>query len=236
MMPTYLVRCGLAILCTAAAFGCDSVTEADSITLSVAPTSVTVNQGASTSLVATVIGSAGFTGAVSLTVIAPTGVSGAASNIQTSGTVTTATIAIVVGAATAPGAYTVTVRANAPGVAEVTATFTVNVTQPPSYTLTLSPATLTIARGASTPTTTVNIARINFTGGVALSLQQPEDPALPAGITAAFNPNPATDVSSILTITVGNAVPTGTYPLLVRGAAAVLTPQIAPLTLIVTAP
>ena len=235
-MPTYLVRCGLGIICTAAAFGCDSVTESESITLSVAPTSVTVNQGATAVLAATVIGSAGFTGAVSLTVIAPSGVSGAASNIQTSGTVTTATIAIVVGAATAPGTHSVTVRANAPGVAEATTTFTVNVTQPPSYTLTLSETTLTIARGASTPTTTVNIARINFTGGVSFSLQQPEDPALPAGITAAFNPNPSLGGSSLLTITVGSAVPTGTYPLVVRGAAAVLTPRIVPLTLIVTTP
>src|SRR3989475_1079633 len=81
------------------------------------------------------------------------------------------------------------------------------------YTLSVSPAALTIAPGA-TGNTTVTITRSNFTGAVTLSLGN-----APTGVTGSFNPPAPTGTSSTLTVSVGPAVATGTYNLTVAGTA-----------------
>jgi uncharacterized membrane protein len=118
------------------------------------------------------------------------------------------------------------------GVEPATANFALTVTAAPaaSYTLSLTNAALTIAQGASTPTTTVNVNRTNFTGEVTLSVGN-----LPAGVTAAFAPNPATGNTSVLTLTVGGAVAPGLYNLTVNGAGTAGN-QSTPLALTVTTP
>src|SRR5207247_304527 len=72
-------------------------------------------------------------------------------------------------------------------------------------------ATLTIAQGATGPTT-VTITRTNFTGAVTLSLG-----GAPAGVTGSFDPATPTGTSSTLTVSVGPAVATGVYNLTVNG-------------------
>src|SRR5712691_2172468 len=79
------------------------------------------------------------------------------------------------------------------------------------YTLSLSPAALTIVQGA-TGSATVTITRTNFTGVVTLSLGN-----APAGVTASFNPAAPTGTNSALTMSVGAAVAPGVYNLAVNG-------------------
>jgi hypothetical protein len=236
IQPRQLIRYGLALLTALVAVGCKDdgdITDPGAITLTLNPTGATVAQGGNTTTSATLTRSGDFTGSVTLGVTgAPSGVTAAVSNIQTTGLVTTATVTVTVGAAVAPGTYPLVVRGSGTGVTEATANFSLTVTAAPagSYTLSLSSAVLSIAQGASTPTTTVNVNRSNFAGAVQLAVT-----GLPAGVTAAFAPNPATGNSSVLTLTVGAAVPAQLYNLMVTGAASVGN-QSTPLTLTVTAP
>lgn len=215
--PRHLIRFGLAVLAAATAVGCksDGIGIYDGeIAVSLNPASASVVQGGNTAVTATLTRSGEFDGAVVLAVTGnPAGVTVAISNEVTSGDVTTATITVTVGAGVAPGVYSLTVTGTGSGVAAATATFGLTVTAAPAaYTLSLSTAALTIPAGASVPTTTVNINRTNFTGDVTLSVA-----GLPTGVTSAFAPNPATGTTSVLTLTVGAAVPATVYNLTVNG-------------------
>jgi hypothetical protein len=241
-LPRHLTRYRMVMLIAVSALGCDSATEPEpepgSITISLTPVNATVQQGASTQIIVTLTRNDTFTGPVNLTVSgAPNGVVANVSTFITSGAVTTATVAINVPATTAPGVYTLNVKGTGSGVPDATATFSLTVTETPAFTLTLSASALSIARGASTPTTTINLGRTNFDGGVTLNVVL-DDPnhceCLPAGITAAFSPNPATGASSVLTISVASTVAVGTYSLVVSGSAAGVAGRFAFLTLTVT--
>jgi len=95
---------------------------------------------------------------------------------------------------TASTAYSYTVRA-VDATAKVSAASTAvpatttAVTQ--DYSVAASPGTLSVARGASIPTT-VSISRTNFTGAVTMSAS-----GLPSGVTVAFNPTGATTGNSV---------------------------------------
>src|SRR5256714_6591234 len=80
------------------------------------------------------------------------------------------------------------------------------------YTLSLTPAALTIVPGLS-GSTTVAISRTNFTGAVTLSLA-----GAPVGTIRPFSPGAPTGNSSTLTIIVGATVAPGVYNLTVNGA------------------
>ena len=97
-----------------------------------------------------------------------------------------------------------------------------------SFTLALSSSALTVAPGGST-TATVTIAPTNFSGAVSLTVE-----GAPVGITAAFNPTPATS-SSVLTITTVAALAPGSYTLTVRGTASGMADRTATLTVNVVA-
>ena len=104
-------------------------------------------------------------------------------------------------------------------------------TQPssnPSYTLGLNPTSLTITPGGS-GTSTVTLTATDFTGSVALSVE-----GAPTGLTAAFNPSPAT-TTSVLTITTVAALAPGNYTLTIRGTATGLADRVATLTVNVAA-
>lgn len=202
------------------------------IAIAINPASATVAQGGSASTTATLTRGGGFTGTVTITVQgAPSGVTGTASNVQTTGGVTTATIAIAVASSTAPGTYTLTVRGSGTGVTDASATFALTVTAAgpqPSYTMTVSPAALSVGQGAS-GTTQIAIARTAFTGAVALTLT-----GAPSGVTGTFDPPAPTGATANLAIAVGGSVAPGTYTLTVRGNATGLTERTGTLTLTVT--
>jgi hypothetical protein len=98
----------------------------------------------------------------------------------------------------------------------------------PSFTLALDPSTVTITAGGNA-TSTVTLTPTDFTGNIALTVE-----GAPTGLTAAFNPSPAT-TTSVLTITTVAALVPGTYNLTIRGTATGLTDRTAALTVNVVA-
>ena len=203
-----------------------TVSAAPDYTLSLAPAALTIAQGATGTTTLTITRT-NFTGAVTLSLgNAPTGVTGSFNPAAPTGTSSTLTVSV--GAAVLPGTYNLTVAGTGtPGNRSTPLTLTVS--EAPDYTLSLSPAALTVDPGA-TGTTTVTIARTNFTGAVTLSLGN-----APTGVTGSFNPAAPTGTSSTLTVSVGAAVAAGTYNLTVDGTGAPGN-RSTPLTLTVSAP
>jgi len=193
--------------------------------LSLNPAALTIVQGASTPTTAVTITRTNFTGAVTLSLGGVTGAFNPAAPTGTSSTLT-----VTVGAAVAPGVYNLTVDGTAAGPLNRSTPLTLTVTAAAAdYQLSLNPSALSIAQGASTPTTAVTITRTNFTGAVTLSLS-----GAPAGVTGSFNPAAPTGTSSTLTVTVGASVTPGVYNLMVNGAATGPGARSTPLTLTVT--
>src|SRR2546427_733820 len=188
-----------------------TVSPAPDYALSLAPTTLTLVQGANGTTAVTITRT-NFTGAVTLSLgNAPTGVTGAFDPAAPTGTSSTLTVSV--GAAVAPGVYNLTVDGTGtPGNRSTPLTLTVSAA--PDYTLSLAPAALTIGQGA-TGTSTVTITRTDFTGAVTLSLG-----SAPAGVTGAFNPAAPTGTTSVLTVSVGAAVAPGVYNLTVNGTGA----------------
>jgi hypothetical protein len=84
--------------------------------------------------------------------------------------------------------------------------------QPPDFSLSISPASQQIGRNGGTLTYTVTITPVNgFNSPVTLSIS-----GLPSGTTGNFNPNPATTTST-LTLTVNSSTRRGTYQFTVTG-------------------
>jgi hypothetical protein len=185
-------------------------------TLSASPASVSVVQGnQGTSTITTTI-SGGFSSAISLSasgVPSGTTVSFNPQTIPAPGS-GSSTMSITVGSSTPTGTYPITVTGNGGGIQQNT-TVTLTVTAAPNFTISASPASLSIQQGnqgTSTITTTISGG---FNSDIALSAS-----GMPSGTTVSFNPNPIPapgSGSSAMTIIVGSSTPTGTYPLTVTG-------------------
>lgn len=174
-----------------------------------------------------------YTGAVGLALEgAPAGVSGSFSPATLSGATTTSTLTLTTTAAATPGIYPLTVRASGQGVTAQTATLTLTVTAPPGFAISLTPTTVSLEAGASSPAVAVALTRAGgFAGAVELLLE-----GAPAGVTASFNPASiaAGATGSVLTLSSANTTAAGTYPLTVRARAQGLADRTATLTLTVT--
>src|SRR4029077_2819124 len=97
-------------------------------TLEVSPTGVSVRQGRSVTVAATLTRSGGNIGGGNLSVTGPpTGVGVAVTNVQSSGLVTTATVTLNVTGSTIPGTYNLLVHGTDIGVPETTAAFALTV-------------------------------------------------------------------------------------------------------------
>ena len=117
---------------------------------------------------------------------------------------------MTVGASVATGTYNLTVNgAGTPGNRSTALTLTVAAA--PDYSLSLTPAALTIVQGGS-GNTTVTIDRTNFAGTVTLVVNT--DPSFVSG---AFVPPSTNGTTSALTLTVGADVPAGTYNIEIAG-------------------
>jgi hypothetical protein len=81
----------------------------------------------------------------------------------------------------------------------------------PDFSLSASPASRTIKRGAKTTYSIAIAASGGFTGAVSLSAS-----GLPAQATASFSPNPAT-AGSTMTVTTSRSTPLGTFTLRIDG-------------------
>jgi subtilisin family serine protease len=194
--------------------------------LSATPSSRSVTQGAGTTYTVTVTPSGGFTGAVTLSA---SGLPAAATaTFSPNPTTGASTMTVTTGSTTPTGSYPLTITGTS-GTSH-TATVTLVVTAPgtQNFTLSASPSSRTISRGART-TYTVTITRSGgFTGSVSLAIG-----GLPAGATGTFSPNPATAGSSTLTVTTTGSTPAGSFPLTITGTGAGLT-RTAPVTLVIT--
>jgi hypothetical protein len=170
-------------------------------TLSASSASVTVAQGAHGTSTISVADVNGFAGAVALSASGlPSGVTAAfATNPATNSSVLTLTASST---ATTGGPVTVTINGTSGALAAST-TIALTVAPPPGFTLSASPASVTVAQGASA-TSTVLVTEVGgFAGAVSLSAS-----GLPSGVTVSFATNPATN-SSMLTLTASSTAATG---------------------------
>jgi endoglucanase len=103
--------------------------------------------------------------------------------------------------------------------------FPLAATSTPSFTLTSSASSLTVAQGGSGTDTISVVDAGGFTGSVALATS-----TLPSGVTATFGTNPATG-TSILTITASASAPQGTSTITVTGSSGALVPATTTFTL-----
>jgi hypothetical protein len=204
-----------------------TVTAAPAYTLAANPSALTIAQGAS-GITNVVITRTNFPPAVSLALDnPPAGITGSFNPVAPTGNSSELTVSVP--ASTAAGTYTLTIRGQASGLTDRQATLQVTVVAVSGYTLSLSPATLTLPQ-AGAGQVTVNIARTNFTGAVDLSLQNP-----PAGIGGAFNPTSPTGTTSTLGLTVAQSVAPGNYQVVIKGSATGQPDRTVTLSLTVTA-
>ena len=106
---------------------------------------------------------------------------------------------------------------NATDYATATANVTLTVNPAPSFTLAASPASLSVAQGASGKTTITVSGKNGFAGSVTLAAS-----GLPSGVTAAFGTNPTTG-TSVLTLTASSTATTGTTTVTINGTSGSLT-------------
>jgi len=191
-----------------------TVSPAPNFTLSAAPTSVSVVQGNSGASTITVNPSNGFTGNVSLSASGlPDGVTASftpnPANSASTLTLTASSSALV-------GNSTTTITGTSGSLIQSTF-INLAVTASPSFTLSIMPGALTVAQaGNSASMVTVNPEN-GFNSAVGLSAS-----GLPSGVTASFNPNPAT-TTSMLTLQASNSAPTGAATVTVTGTSGSLT-------------
>jgi len=155
----------------------------------------------------------GFTGNVALTVAGmPSGVT---ASLSPTSTATTSTLTVNVGATAATGTSTLTITGKS---GSITQTTTVGLTVVgPDFAITASPTKVTVPPGSS-GTSTITVAPSNgFSGSVSLTASN-----LPAGVTAAFSPNPATTTST-LTLTASASAAAGTKVVTITGTSGTLT-------------
>ncbi|MDB4913819.1 MAG: hypothetical protein JWM95_1463 [Gemmatimonadetes bacterium] len=202
-------------------------------TLSLNPASLSIIQGASGTAAINIARTGTFTGAVDLTVSgAGTGVTTTLSSASVTGT--SAQLTVAVAAAAAAGASSITITGTGAGVASQTTTLSLTTVGAAvgSFALSLSPATLSLAAGA-TGTTTITIARTApFTGAVGLAVS-----GAPAGVTAALSAasvaTGATTATLTVTVAAGTAATTGN--IVITGTAAGIPNSTATLALTTTA-
>jgi len=188
-----------------------------SFTLSDSPTSLTITQGAAggTSTI-TVHDLNGFTGSVSLAASGlPGGVTAAFSPTSTA---TTSTLTLTASSTATVGTVTVTITGTSGSlVASTTLALTVKAPATPNFTISASPASLTVKPGGNGTSTITITSQNGFSSATTLSAT-----GLPSGVTAAFSVNPVTPpangtVTSVLTLTASATATLGTATVTVTG-------------------
>jgi xyloglucan-specific exo-beta-1,4-glucanase len=190
--------------------------------LAASPTSLTVTQGTSGTSTITITRLNSFAGAVSFTASGlPTGVTASFNPATTTTTGTSSVLTLTASSTATVGAATVTVTGTSGTLTHsATITLTVAATPTPDFSLSASPTSLTVNRGAS-GTSTITITRLNsFAGAVAFTAS-----GLPTGVTASFNPatTTTTGTSSVLTLTASSTATLGTATVTVTGTSGTLT-------------
>lgn len=185
--------------------------------LSASPTSLTINQGASGTSTISITPSNGFSGSVSLSASGlPTGVT---ATFSANPTTTGSTLTLSASSTAATGTATVTITGTSGSLTHTTTVaLTVNPITTSDFSLSASPTSLTVARGAS-GTSTITITRTgSFSGSVAFAAS-----GLPSGVTASFSPSSTTGTSSALTLSASSTAATGAATVTITGSSGSLT-------------
>lgn len=184
--------------------------------LSASPSTVSVPLGGSGNSTITVTPSGGFTGSVDLAISGLP--AGASASFSPTSTTSTSVLALDAGTAAA-GSYPLTVTGTSGALTHsTTVTLVVNPPPPPpDFSLSASPATVSVAQGGSAPTTITVTPQNGFNAAVTLSVS-----GLPAGASGTFATNPTTG-TSVLTLSADSTVAPATYPLTVSGTDGTLT-------------
>jgi subtilase family serine protease len=191
-----------------------TVVNAPSLTLTLGQSYIDIAAGSSGAAILTTTRNATFSSAVSLSAAgAPAGMTVAFSpiSIATPGA-GSSTITVKVGATVASAAYLLTISATGGGVTKA-ASLAIDVQPAPSFTLSLSPTSISVAPGASANIVATTLRISTFNSAVSLSVA-----GLPAGVTAST----ATIVApgsgaAILQLTAGTTATGGSYTLTVTG-------------------
>jgi hypothetical protein len=184
--------------------------------LSASPSSLSVTQGSSGSSTITVTPSGGFTGSVTLSNSAlPSGVTATFGTNPTTGT---SVLTFTASSTATTGTSTITIT-GVSGTLTHTTSISLTIAAPaaPNFSLSASPASLTVKQGTSGSSTITVTPSNGFTGSVTLS-----NSALPSGVTASFGTNPTTS-TSVLTFTASSTATTGTSTITITGTSGTLT-------------
>jgi hypothetical protein len=203
-------------------------------TLSAAPSTLSVAQGASNTSTITISPTGGFTGSVSLAASGlPSGVTALFNPTTISNASPTSTLTLTASGTAAVGEATVTVTGTTATLGPQTTAIALTVTPPPNFTLSADPTSLSIPQGGNGASTiTVNPTN-GFTGTVALAVTS----TLPPGVSALLNPTSATSTTpSTLSVIVSSSVPPGPLAVTVTGTSGTLAPETATVNLTVTVP
>ncbi len=187
-----------------------------SFTIAASPASLSIAQGnQGTSTVTTTI-SGGFNSAIALSaagVPSGTTVTFNPTSVPAPGS-GSSSMTIAVGAATPAGTYPITVTGNGGGTQQTT-TVTLTVTAGTTFSISASPAALSIMQGNQGASTITTAISGGFNSAITLSAS-----GMPSGTTVTFNPTsiPAPGSgNSTMTISVGSTTLMGTYPITVTG-------------------
>jgi uncharacterized membrane protein len=180
-------------------------------TVSASPTSLSVTQGSSGSTTISTTVSGGFNSAISLSASGlPAGVTASfnPTSIGAPGS-GSSTLTFSASSTATTGTTNVTVTASGGGVTHTTTVaLTVNAAANPSFTLSASPTSLSVAQGGSGSSTISTTVSGGFNSAISLSAS-----GLPAGVTASFNPasiGAPGSGSSTLTFSANATATTGT--------------------------
>lgn len=194
-----------------------TTTATANFSMAASPTSLTITKGAAGGTSAlTITRLNGFTGNVTLSASGlPSGVTAAFSPNPAT---TTSTLTLTASSTATAGTATVTVTGTS-GTLTHTATIslTVSAATTPGFTLTASPASVSVSVGSHAATTVTIHPTGGFTGAVTLTAA-----GMGAGTTAAFGTDPATGTST-LTFTSASTATTGTTTVTITGKSGSLT-------------
>jgi subtilase family serine protease len=187
-------------------------------TIAASPASVSVVAGSSGSSTITTTVSGGFDSAIALTATGqPSGVTVAFSptSIAAPGSGSSA-VSITVPSTVAAGTSKITVTGTGGGLTHTaTIALTVTAAGTPAYTLTASPAALSVAQGSTGSSTITTAVSGGFSSAIALAAS-----GLPTGVTASFSPTsiaaPGAGTSK-LTLTVASTAAAGTSTITITG-------------------
>ncbi len=188
------------------------VSTTPNFSLSASPGSVTVVQGGAggTSTI-TINPTNSFSGSVTLSASGlPSGVTaGFATNPAT----TTSVLTLTASSTATTGTVKITITGISGSLTQTTTvSLTVNAAVTPNFSLSASPASVTITQGGPGGTSTITINPTNgFNSSVTLAAS-----GLPTGVTATFGTNPTTS-TSLLTLTASGTATTGTVTVTITG-------------------